>query len=69
MQHRFRRSEPELRGPKNSLNIGARSSRWCAFYPGCCSPCANAEATDESGASRGFEIVDLWSRRLHSAVL
>eukprot|EP00969_Alexandrium_andersonii_P080471 3547095-Alexandrium_andersonii.AAC.1 len=27
MQNRFRRSEPELRGPKNGLSIGPQSSR------------------------------------------
>eukprot|EP00969_Alexandrium_andersonii_P161380 7132724-Alexandrium_andersonii.AAC.1 len=30
MQHRFKRSELELRGPRNGLNIGPRCPEGCA---------------------------------------
>eukprot|EP00969_Alexandrium_andersonii_P304855 13475421-Alexandrium_andersonii.AAC.1 len=50
MQIRFRQSNLELRGPRNGLEIGPRSSRWGAF---CAASRTDPESARESGPRGG----------------
>eukprot|EP00969_Alexandrium_andersonii_P335490 14827407-Alexandrium_andersonii.AAC.1 len=50
MQNRVWRSEPELRGPKNGLEIGARSSRG-----------SRSESHDDSGDRAAASVRQLTS--------